>query len=170
MNRNVFKTRTEMDLPPDGLRVVQTQSFYPPAAPTEHPVESFYPSERPLQPKMEAIVRYLIQNLNQPVSVTTLSAIAQLSPSALFLSFKRATGHPPIAFLIRARMELASKLLKETNLQIKQVAAAVGYPDEFHFSRRFKSAMGMAPRHYRLAMQKQRSEFQNRTGSTRPCA
>jgi transcriptional regulator GlxA family with amidase domain len=85
-----------------------------------------------------------------------------LSPSALFRSFKRATGHSPIAFLIRARMKLAIKLLEETDLQIKQIAVLVGYPDEFHFSRRFKSTIGVAPHYYRGGrLAKERSDLQN---------
>lgn len=108
-----------------------------------------------LQPRIAASLQYILRNLDKPVSVSTLSEIAELSPSAFFLSFKRATGQPPIAFLIRARIKLAVKLLEQTNLQIKQIAALVGYDDEFHFSRRFKSVIGIAPRHYRIkAVQK----------------
>lgn len=115
------------------------------------------PAKR-IRPSIESIAEYMLQNLNHPVRISTLCELAELSPSAFFARFKRVTGQSPIAYLIRARMGLAVRLLEQPNLGIKQIAALVGYPDEFHFSRRFKSTIGLSPRHYRATATQKRHE------------
>lgn len=52
-------------------------------------------------------------------------------------------------FLIRARMNRACDLLEATTYTVKRVADLLGYDDPFYFSRRFKSANGVAPKEYR---------------------
>ena len=46
-------------------------------------------------------------------------------------------------------MQKAKKLLLDSQLSIKEIAARVGYPDPFHFSKSFKNAVGMSPAQYR---------------------
>jgi AraC-like DNA-binding protein len=103
--------------------------------------------------RVEASVRYMMEHLNQPLKVSTLSALAGVSNSSFFLLFKNVTGHTPLAFFIRARMCRAGDLLAGTTLQIKEVAASLGYDDQFYFSRLFKSVHGVAPREYRARQQ-----------------
>jgi transcriptional regulator GlxA family with amidase domain len=40
-------------------------------------------------------------------------------------------------------------LLSTTDAAVSEVGAAVGWPDPSHFSRRFRSQMGVSPRTYR---------------------
>jgi hypothetical protein len=47
-------------------------------------------------------------------------------------------------------MQHACRLLDETGLSVKEVAAALGYDDPFYFSRIFKSVNRVAPSEYRL--------------------
>ena len=56
---------------------------------------------------------------------------------------------PPARYLQELRMQEASRMLVETRMPVKQIAHEVGYDDEFHFSRRFRSHAGMAPSDYR---------------------
>ena len=49
------------------------------------------------------------------------------------------------------RMQAACRLLVETTLPIHEVAARVGFADEYYFSRRFRIEQGMPPREYRRA-------------------
>lgn len=60
-----------------------------------------------------------------------------------------AIGAPPAQYLQQLRMAEACRLLVETPLLIKEIAAAVGFEDELYFSRRFRSEVGHAPREYR---------------------
>ncbi len=58
-------------------------------------------------------------------------------------------GMPPARYLQGLRMREACRLLVETMLQIHEIAVAVGFEDEFYFSRRFHMEHGLAPRDYR---------------------
>lgn len=89
------------------------------------------------------------RHLNEPLRVSTLSALSGLSVSLYSSLFKCATGYAPIEFFIRLRMQRACELLRETTLSVKEVASLLGYSDPFYFSRIFKSVNGVAPSYYR---------------------
>lgn len=108
--------------------------------------------------RVEISLRYMLENLNQPVKVPVLSAMVGLSESSFFALFKSATGLTPLDFFIRARMRRAGELLEDTALQIKEVAAKLGYDDQFYFSRLFKAVHGVPPREYRARKEKLQSQ------------
>jgi len=99
--------------------------------------------------KIEQCIAYMKQNLDKPLQVSTLSVLTRVSPSYFFALFKRATGHTPIDFFIHLRMRRACELLAETNLSVKEVAALLGYDDQFYFSRVFKAVNHIPPGRYR---------------------
>ena len=103
--------------------------------------------------RIERSIAYMTEHLNQPLRVAELAAQAEVSPSHFFALFKRQTGHPPINYFIRLRMRRACELLDSTAASVKEVAAALGYEDQFYFSRLFKSVNHFAPSRY-LALHK----------------
>jgi transcriptional regulator GlxA family with amidase domain len=104
--------------------------------------------------RIEEAVAYMQQHLDQPLQVATLAAKANFSPSHFFVLFKRRIGSAPIDYFTRMRMQRACRLLCETNLSVKEVAAKLGYDDPFYFSRVFKSVNRLAPSDYRAAQLK----------------
>ena len=100
--------------------------------------------------KIEQSIAYMIRHLDEPLQVATLAAQANISASHFFALFKRQTGCAPIDFFIRLRMQQARRLLDETMLSVKEIAATLGYDDPFYFSRIFKSVNRVAPSEYRL--------------------
>ncbi|MGO8837183.1 MAG: helix-turn-helix domain-containing protein [Limisphaerales bacterium] len=100
--------------------------------------------------KIEQSLTYMLRHLDRPLQVATLAAQANISPSYFFALFKRQVGFAPIDCFIRLRMRLACRLLDETMMSIKEVAATLGYDDPFYFSRIFKSVNRVAPSEYRL--------------------
>jgi AraC-like DNA-binding protein len=91
----------------------------------------------------------MLRHPDKPLRISALSEMTGYSGSYLFVLFKSATGYAPKKFFIRVRMERACKMLSVLTVSVKQVAAALGYEDEFYFSRLFKSVIGIAPRDYR---------------------
>jgi AraC-like DNA-binding protein len=59
--------------------------------------------------------------------------------------FKKVIGKSPKDYLIDYRMEQARRLLIETDLNVAQVAAYVGYQDASYFSSLFKQKEGISP-------------------------
>ena len=82
--------------------------------------------------------------------------MAGISSSHFFALFKSATGYAPKEFFIRMRMQHACQMLTARTASVKEVAIALGYDDQFYFSRLFKSVIGIAPRDYRENMINQR--------------
>lgn len=72
-----------------------------------------------------------------------------LSPSHFAALFRRSTGCGPREYHTRLRMSCSRELLASTDLSVAAVAAAVGYPDPFHFSRRFRAVHGTTPTEHR---------------------
>jgi AraC-like DNA-binding protein len=100
--------------------------------------------------KMAQSIAFMKTHLNQPLKVSRLAALANLSSSHYSALFKRQTGYAPIDYFIRLRMHQACQLLDNTDLNVKEVAAAMGYEDPFYFSRIFKALNSISPNEYRL--------------------
>jgi len=58
---------------------------------------------------------------------------------------RRQTGLPPLALLIRLRLQRAMDLLQQGSHNVTEAARAVGYEDQFYFSRLFRKHMGLTP-------------------------
>ncbi len=63
--------------------------------------------------------------------------------------FRETTGESPQAFIIKTRLQRARQLLRESSLTISEIAAMLGYPDVFFFSRQFKARTGQSPTEFR---------------------
>lgn len=94
----------------------------------------------------------LYMNHNYCNSGLTMSSLAehlQISATTLSLEFQREMGIKPSQFLSNLRMEKAKELLRNTDLRIKDICIAVGYDDDYSFSRVFKKYTGMTASQYR---------------------
>lgn len=83
------------------------------------------------------------------LNMSMLADYLQISSVTLAVEFKNETGVSPSDYLGSLRMEQAKKLLKETDLLIKEISLAVGYEDDHVFMRRFKKYTGKTPGQYR---------------------
>jgi transcriptional regulator GlxA family with amidase domain len=130
---------------------VYTQTFEAPvcAGRTQTSVPTRVPGSSGVVERIEESIRYMQAHLNEPLQVSTLAAVANFSPSHFFALFKRCTGCAPIDFFIRLRMDRACHLLEQTSMNVKEVAAALGYEDPFYFSRTFKQVNRVSPTEYR---------------------
>ena len=96
----------------------------------------------------EAII-YMSEHLDQPMRVSALAALANLSPAHFSVLFKEQTGCSPRDYLHLLRIHRACQLLRNTTLNVKEIATRLGYQDQFHFSRQFKAFQGASPSEYR---------------------
>jgi len=78
-----------------------------------------------------------------------LARAAHLSEAQFARVFRREVGVTPMAYLRRARIDRACRLLRRTELSIEEVGRAVGLPAPTHFSRLFRACQGQSPREYR---------------------
>ena len=71
------------------------------------------------------------------------------SESQTIRAFKKAYGITPYAYLLEKKLELAKKLLQDTNLSVKEIADKLCFADEYYFSNVFKKKTGVTPSVYR---------------------
>ncbi len=96
--------------------------------------------------RLRHVVDYIHAHLDQDLSLSELSAIAQMSPHYFSQLFKQATGVTPHQFVIRARVERAKELLMAGKMSIAEVAKQVGFVDQSHLHRHCKKLLGITPR------------------------
>jgi AraC-like DNA-binding protein len=80
-----------------------------------------------------------------------LAEVAGMSRSVFAARFADAVAHPPIEFLKSVRLTRAARLLADSDLPIKDIAAQVGYESRSSFTRAFSSAHGASPTAFRAA-------------------
>ena len=82
-------------------------------------------------------------------SVIRLAENVAMSPSRFAARFSGAVGESPMAYLAKWRMNVASRLLNETQRGINDIATNVGYENVAAFSRAFKRHVGTPPATWR---------------------
>ena len=82
-------------------------------------------------------------------TIDELAAAVHVSRSTLVRRFNDLVGEPPAAYLTRWRMELAARLLRESEQPVGRISHLVGYTSEFAFSRAFTKHRGEPPGRYR---------------------
>lgn len=87
------------------------------------------------------------------LDLRNLGDMTHYAPAYLNQEFRRRTGEPVYAFLMRTRLEHACRLLEEGDDPVKIIARAVGFRDPLYFSRVFKKHIGSAPLAYRKERQ-----------------
>lgn len=94
-------------------------------------------------------LEYIEHNFQNDISVEDIADVCGLNRSYFGKIFKEALGKSPQDFLLRYRMIKATELLKLTRLSVGDISKAVGYDNQLHFSRAFKSVYGVSPKKWR---------------------
>lgn len=94
-------------------------------------------------------MNYIEQHYQEEIAVEDIAAFCGLNRSYFGKVFREVMGKTPQEFLIHYRITKACQLLKSTQMSIKDIAIAVGYPNQLHFSRAFHNAIGTSPRAWR---------------------
>lgn len=95
------------------------------------------------------IIQYLCSNYAKPISLKELARRIYVSPEHFCRTFKTYTGTSVWEFVKKIRIDKAKNLLLQTNKPIFEIAELVGYSDERHFTKVFKSMAGLSPSGYR---------------------
>jgi AraC-like DNA-binding protein len=92
---------------------------------------------------------FIEANLDGALSIADIAAECGLSSSYFAKAFRQATGAPPHAWLSMKRIDRARQLLRETNMELAEVALACGFVDQSHFGRAFLKSEGCSPGRWR---------------------
>ncbi len=103
----------------------------------------------PYSEQIMPAVRWIEQNYNDPVAVDDLARLCLLSPSQFRRVFVKETGHSPIRYKNLLRKEEACRLLRQSELNISEIAAVLRFETVYAFSKFFKNETGISPNQYR---------------------
>jgi AraC-like DNA-binding protein len=106
------------------------------------------------------------RRVEHPWTIATLANEVGTSRSVLSERFTSYLEEPPMTYLTRWRLQLASRSLTRSPRGVAEIASEVGYESEAAFNRAFKRQFGMPPARYRRehrAPQNERDEVQMRT-------
>ena len=95
---------------------------------------------------LQRVVNYIDAHLDRDLTVATLAAIAQVSPSYFSNLFKQSTGLSPHQYVIRCRIDRAKQLLQQGKQSIAEIAYHLGFTHQSHFSHHFKRLVGSSPK------------------------
>ncbi|HVY08148.1 MAG TPA: AraC family transcriptional regulator [Burkholderiales bacterium] len=87
----------------------------------------------------------------QAWTVDELAREVGLSRSALHDRFVQYVGQPPMQYLTSWRIQLSTRMLRESNRNVATIALDVGYDSEASFSRAFKRMLDLPPAAWRKA-------------------
>lgn len=91
---------------------------------------------------------YLEAHYAEAISLEQLATLLQRHPRHLIEAFRRAYGVPPHTYLLQRRVREAKRRLLCAEPAV-DVALALGFYDQAHFSATFKRFTGVSPGHFR---------------------
>jgi len=94
-------------------------------------------------------IDYIREHPTVSFSLDELAAVAGLSRHHFARVFRAVTGESPVRYVERTRIDYAMLLLASGNLSLSEVAVAVGFSDQSHFTRRFRAYAGLTPGQFR---------------------
>ena len=106
---------------------------------------------------LESLSEWLVDNLQQQLSVADMAKQVAMSPRNFARVFNRETGTTPAKFVEGLRIERAQQLLETSNLALEQVADKCGFGSAERMRRSFVKTLNVLPIDYkkRFGMQAQ---------------
>jgi len=102
--------------------------------------------------KMESIVKYIMDNFSENVSLKDAASTACLNEAAFCRYFKRRTKKTFSQFVNEVRIAHATHLLSTKRIAIAEVCYKCGYNNISYFNRQFQLIMGKTPLKYRMEL------------------
>jgi LacI family transcriptional regulator len=102
-----------------------------------------------VDPVVSKAMRYISQHATEGIDTTDVIRHLIVSRTALGKRFLRTLGYTPHEAIVRARIEAARHLLRDTKLTIDVIAERTGFRHGEYLTAVFRQRYGMTPRDYR---------------------
>lgn len=98
---------------------------------------------------LAALLPWVVERLDQPLTVDDLARRAGMSSRHLGRHFRAATGTTPLQWLLAQRIRRAQELLETTDSGVEAIAEATGMGTATTLRRHFNHTLGVPPDTYR---------------------
>jgi AraC-type DNA-binding domain-containing proteins len=100
-------------------------------------------------PQLDRVREFMESHLCEKIVLDDLALLLGLERFRFLKLFKRTVRMTPHAWLLRLRLERAVALItKQADMPLTEVAHAVGFFDQSHFTHAFRNAYGVPPSHF----------------------
>jgi AraC-like DNA-binding protein len=99
--------------------------------------------------RCQKAIAYLFRHYAEELDIDRLAQLCCVSRPHFFRLFRAETGLTAQQYLCRLRLDHARTMLRFTEMSIAEVGRAVGWHDQFHFSRVFSRENGCCPSTFR---------------------
>lgn len=93
--------------------------------------------------------QHIEQHFSRLRTLEQIAAECHTNDAHLCRLFRRYDRQSPYQYLLRLKMNYAAERLQQKGVLVKQVAEEMSFADPFHFSRVFKSVLGLSPDKFR---------------------
>lgn len=97
------------------------------------------------------VLEFIDAHLEQVLHLDVIAATVNLGACTFARQFRKTMGATPHAYVVERRLDRARRLLVDTRLPAKQIAAACGFADQAHMTRLFGRRFGVTPSVFRRA-------------------
>jgi AraC family transcriptional regulator len=104
--------------------------------------------------QMRRIEEHVTESTDSALSIGLLAELCGISSGHLMRAFKQTTGETVHSYVERVRLTKAQRMLCETNLPLKVIAAELGFSTPSSFSFAFRRATGGTPASFREQLRK----------------
>lgn len=98
---------------------------------------------------LEPTMRWLRQQLAEPVTLADIAAYAGTSPRTVNRKFREQTGTTPLQWLLRQRVHRAQELLETTDLSVEEISRHCGFGTSIAMRQHFAKHVKTSPTTYR---------------------
>lgn len=102
-----------------------------------------------LNEKFKELISYIEENYQHIITVERAAEIVNLSSSHFCRTFKKITGKTLVEYINLYRVNVAERLLLETDIPITQITFEIGFSSINYFSKVFKDYKSISPSQYR---------------------
>ncbi|MER6274565.1 AraC family transcriptional regulator [Streptomyces sp900105755] len=103
------------------------------------------------QPGLRRVLEHVHAEPAGEWTVPAMADLAGMSRAAFSLRFREVTGDSPGSYVTGVRMQRAEDALARSDVTLAQIAAKVGYRNEYAFSTAFRRRHGVSPGKWRAA-------------------
>ena len=99
--------------------------------------------------EMHRAISYMSEHYAEGISVKEIADRFNIGEKHFITKFKAITGMSPKQYLTECRMRRAVELLRDEDQTVAATASALGYSDQYSFSKAFKKHYGESPSSFR---------------------
>lgn len=99
--------------------------------------------------RLRRVHTMVASRLSDAITLEDMARAAGMGRSGLCRCFRRATGMSPLAYVRAYRVAQGAKLMATTPVPLSEIALAVGFSSQSHFTTAFRRLVGLPPGRWR---------------------